>query len=335
MDSLARTLNFLNNKSVDKIPFHPIIMRFASKYAGVNYKDFCLDYKTKCNAMIKCAKDFSIDWVTVLSDPYVESEAYGMEFTYPENDLPIPKFHLIQDINDIDKLTILKPDNKSRMMNRVKEIEEYSRILKDNNFIVGWVEGPLAEYADLRGLSDACFDLYDDPEKVSKAADIIVENTITFITAQVKAGAHCIGIGDAACSQVGPSFYNDLFFKHEKTLVDHIHSLGAIAKLHICGNTSAILPQMIKTGADIVDVDHMAGSMKPFVHLLSENQVFSGNSDPVAIIQNGNVDSIQKSVIECYTETNKRCIVSAGCEITPDTSLDNFKIYQKSVDLLK
>ena len=329
--SLERTLNFLKGNKVDKIPFHPIIMRFAAKYSGVKYSDFCLDYRKKCYAMIKCADDFALDWVTVMSDPYAESEAYGMKFEFPEDDLPKPKGHLIKDINDIDRLPILNPKDHSRMMNRVHEIEEFKRLVGDKYFIVGWIEGPFAEYVDLRGLSEACLDLFDFPEKIKQATDIIIENAKKFATAQINAGAHCIGIGDAACSQIGPRLYKKLFFEREKELVDHIHSLGALAKLHICGNTSSILPNMIKTGADIIDVDHLAGSMEPFLDLLESEQVFSGSSDPVSIIQDGTHDTITESVIECNRQTKGKCIVSAGCEITPGTSLDNFRSFQNTV----
>ena len=74
--------------SVDRPPFHPILMRLAAKYAGVRYKDFCLDYKTKCEANMLCSNDFGYDWVNVMSDPYSEASAYGTKLTYPENNLP-------------------------------------------------------------------------------------------------------------------------------------------------------------------------------------------------------------------------------------------------------
>jgi len=40
MNSLQRTMDFLEGRTVDHPPFHPILMRFAAKYSGVNYRDF-------------------------------------------------------------------------------------------------------------------------------------------------------------------------------------------------------------------------------------------------------------------------------------------------------
>ena len=88
---------------------------------------------------------------------------------------------------------------------------------------------------------------------------------------------------------------------------------------------------MIKTGVDIVDVDHLVPSMEPFTSLLSDNQVLSGNSDPVSVIQDGDKKTIFNSVQECFRQTKGQGIVSAGCEITPETSIENFHFYRDAV----
>jgi uroporphyrinogen-III decarboxylase len=160
--------------------------------------------------------------------------------------------------------------------------------------------------------------------------DVIVESAIEFITLQVEAGAHCIGIGDAFCSQIGPGPYRELAFPREKRLVDHTHSLGAKAKLHICGNTAPIMPDMIATGADILDVDHLVPDMGIFAGFLSPYQVFSGKSDPVSVIQNGTPQQITASVLACRAEARGRVIVSAGCEVPPDTPVANMNAFGRA-----
>ena len=329
MNSLQRTYDFIENKKVDRLPFHPIFMQFAAKYADVNYRDFCLDPETKCNANIMCAQAFGTDWVNVLSDPYAEAEAFGLKVEYPINNLPVARGHVINDITDIDKLTVPVIDKNKRILARIKEIEIYRKIAGNDYFITGWVEGPLAEYCNIRDMSNAFLDFFDYPEKLEKALDVITDFSLGFITEQVKAGAHCIGIGDAACSQISPYLYQQFIFNREKNLVDHAHSLGAKVKLHICGNATAILPDMIKTGVDIIDIDHLVTRMEDFVPMLSEQQVFSGNSDPVSIIQDGTPEEIRASVISCYKQTKGRGIVSAGCEVPAKTNYENIMEYMK------
>ena len=87
---------------------------------------------------------------------------------------------------------------------------------------------------------------------------------------------------------------------------------------------------MIKTGADIVDIDHLVGSMGAYIDLFPAGQVPSGNSDPVSVIKDGNSRSIQESVKQCYSDTKGRGIISAGCEIPPDTSIENMLAYSRA-----
>lgn len=334
MNGLERTLGFLQGEKVDHPPFHPIIMRWAAKYAGVKYRLFCTDPLSKCHAMIKCARDFGIDWVTVMSDPWAEASAFGIQVEYPEDELPVDKGGHLPDASAALHLKKYNPLKNQRCSSRLKEIEEFRKRVGSEYFIVGWVEGSIAEYVDLRGASNASVDFFLDPEPVAKALDIITESAAEFISLQIKEGAHCIGIGDAFCSQIGPELYNRFAFSREKMLVDHIHNEGAVAKLHICGNTSAILPGMISTGADIIDIDHLVPSMKDYASLLSPHQVFSGKSDPVTVIQDANRERIFQSVNSDFMESGKRCIVSAGCEITPGTTVENMKIFKTAADML-
>lgn len=330
MTGLERTMLFVKGEAVDRPPFHPIIMRWAAKQAGVKYSDFCLDPHAKCMAMSQCASDYGIDWVTVMSDPWAEASAFGIRVEYPEDNLPIDIGGHFQDA--AAAATIKKYDVRSnlRCSNRLAEISEFKRMHGNSLFIVGWVEGPVAEYVDLRKASEAAVDFFLDPDSVLMAMDTIVESAMQFITLQIEAGAHCIGIGDAFCSQIGPELYENFAFARQKLLVDHIHNSGALAKLHICGNTESILPAMISTGADIIDIDHLVPSMADFLPLLRRGQVFSGKADPVSVIQEGTVDKIRREVAEDFRQAKGRTIISAGCEITPGTSRENMKAFMQA-----
>jgi uroporphyrinogen-III decarboxylase len=335
MTSFDRTIDFIEGRAVDRIPFHPILMRFAARYAGVRYRDFCLSASHKCSANIKCATDFQSDWVNTMSDPYAEAEAFGTVIHYPDNDLPIVQNYAIRDISDIDRLAVIRTSDNRRMQERVHEITEYRVKSTDSFFVCGWVEGPLAEYCDIRDINLAMTDLYEHTERVHRALDIITESAAAFITGQVRAGAHCIGIGDSVCSLISPDLYNEFCFARQKALVEHIHSLGAYSKIHICGNISAILPDVIRTGANIIDIDHRTGSVADVMTLLRPGQVFSGKSDPVSVIQEGDKKLIMESTFSFFEEAGRRTIVSAGCEITPETSVENLMILSSLSGKLK
>ena len=111
-------------------------------------------------------------------------------------------------------------DNGLKALALLKE-----RVGRDK-IIEGWVEGPIAEGADLRGINTLMLDFFDDPAFVHDLFEFVVEMELRFARAQSKAGADVIGIGDAAASLVGPEIYDEFVWYYEKQLVDGIHALG-------------------------------------------------------------------------------------------------------------
>ena len=69
------------------------------------------------------------------------------------------------------------------MKERSRKSGSTGRRHRESFFICGWVEGPLAEYCDIRDINLAITDLYEYPDKVHQALDVITENAIGFITA--------------------------------------------------------------------------------------------------------------------------------------------------------
>ncbi|MGE4564567.1 MAG: uroporphyrinogen decarboxylase family protein [Victivallaceae bacterium] len=314
---------FLAGETAARTPFMPILMRFCAQYTKTPYRDFILDPEAHCRSNIECARAFGSDWVNVMSDPYGELEAYGAHIEYPENSLPLDKVILFDTLESLAKLESIDFVGNRRIQGRLRELEIFRRELGDSTAICGWVEGPLAEYCDLRSMGNAFLDLYDDPATVKKTLQTLYRNAERFITLQVEAGANMIGIGDAACSQLGEELYREFAWELECRLVEHIHRLGALAKLHICGNTSAILPGMIATGADIIDVDHLVSSMTAFAPLLRKHQALCGNLDPVSVVQNGDPATIERLGRELLGALPGKLILSAGCEVTPGTAAAN------------
>jgi hypothetical protein len=51
--------------------------------------------------------------------------------------------------------------------------------------------------------------------------------------------------------------YREFALPYEKRLVETVHAMGALARLHIRGDTTRLLPNMVTGGADIVDLDWM------------------------------------------------------------------------------
>jgi MtaA/CmuA family methyltransferase len=204
----------------------------------------------------------------------------------------------------------------------LRALESYRRHLNNEKLIEGWIEGPVAEAADLRGINNLMTDFLDDPGFVTELFEFVLELELTFASAQMESGAELIGVGDAAASLVGPRIYREFVWPYEKRMMDVLRAMGARTRLHICGNTRPILDLIGQLGCDIVDLDFLAPLAEGRA-AMGSNQVLLGNIDPVRVLRNGTPEEIHAAVAECYHQAGDRFIVSAGCELVRDTPLEN------------
>ena len=142
----------LKGHEVDFVPRIPIVMQYAAEYIGSNYGAFASDYAVLVEANCRCAQDFGFEQLSSISDPYRETHAFGGQVTYVQDGVPRCTSPL-ENTNDVS--TLLHPDPRTsvRMADRVKAISEYKRLFSNDSSILGWVEGPAAEAADLRGVT--------------------------------------------------------------------------------------------------------------------------------------------------------------------------------------
>jgi MtaA/CmuA family methyltransferase len=271
------------------------------------------------------AEKFGFDYVNTMSDPAREAVDCGAPVAYFD-DQPVALLEDQSLLADKTKLVTLKipdPLGGGRMHNGIQALALFKQKIGSNKIIEGWVEGPVAEAADLRGLNDLMLDFDDDPVFVRDLFAFVTAMELRLAREQIHAGADIIGIGDAVASRVGPRIYEEFIFPYEQRLVEGIHALGAKVRLHICGNTSKIVAGMGRLTCDIVDLDSMSplGAARD---AMGANQILLGNLNPVTVLLDGTPDIVTREVAECHQLAGDRFIVGAGCEVpaaTPDENL--------------
>lgn len=333
MTSYERVMNRLEGKPVDKIPNMNIVMAFAAKQIGASLKEFVLNYKVLVESKLYCAEKYGIDTVSTISDPLREAHGFGAKIIFPENDNPYCKEHLIIDLSQISQLKSMNPLEDERMLDRIKAIELFKQQVKGKIPIIGWVEGALAEAADLRDISSVMMDLMMEPNKMHELFEIIAQQQKLFAKEQVLAGADFIGVGNAAASLIGPKLYEEFCLKYDTDIVNYVHQLGAKVKLHICGNTEPILHLLARTGADIFDVDHVVSFDAAVKAFKGTNTVANGNLDPVTHIMQGDHRKIVESVSKCISVADERTLISGGCEIPLLTPPENLVVMNEALYL--
>jgi MtaA/CmuA family methyltransferase len=275
---------------------------------------------------MRTADKFGFDYVNTMSDPAREAADCGATVEYFDHQ-PVAIVEdqaLLADKTKLARLKIPDPLGGRRMHNGIRALALFKEKLGREKMIEGWVEGPIAEAADLRGINRLMMDFFDDTQFVRDLFAFVIEMELRFAKEQIAAGADVIGLGDAAASLVGPQIYEEFVWPFEKKLVDGIHAMGGKVRLHICGNTRKILAGMGRLGCDIVDLD----SLSPLAEARAQmgpGQVLLGNVNPVAVLRNSNPEQVTSVIMECHRDAGTRFIVGAGCEVPRDTPVDNLR----------
>jgi len=313
-------------QDVDCLPLMPITMMFAADRIGAKYYDYVTDYRVLVEGQLRTAEEFGFDYVSCISDPTREAADCGATLKFFDDQPPaIDESNArLADKTALAALEVPDPLAGGRMTDRVQAAALLRDKVKNDKAIEGWIEGPCAEAADLRGINTLMMDFYEDPAFVRDLFEFAVEMELRFAKAQVEAGIDIMGVGDAAASLVGPKLYEEFVWPYEKRMMDGLHEMGAGIRLHICGDTRPILDGIGRLGCEIVDLDWMV-PVSQAREAMGPDQVLLGNIDPVAVLRNADPETIRHALAECHGQAGQRYIVGAGCEVVRDTPLENLR----------
>ncbi len=311
---------------------HPLCMKIGTALLGIPYREAVRDFRVLGRAQMNLAEKCGVEVLSVCSDPVRELADLGAAIVWFDDDPPMadPTRPLAARVEDFLQLPLPDPKLPGRMRDRVDGVAELRRLGGNRWPVQGWVEGPMSLAAGARGLTQTIEDMIDDPKLAASLFRFSTDVAIGFARAQVEAGAHLIGIGDAPASLVGPDLYQGLVLPEEQRLIQAIHGMGVVAKLHICGNTSHLLPLIGSTRADLVDLDSKVdlasarAAFPPSVAIL-------GNLDPVRAVRDSSPARIQEDLAQCRAAVGDRYVAGAGCEIPADTSAANLAAFGEFV----
>ena len=328
MNSYERVMNRLHGKPVDRVPNFDIIMGFGAHYVGATLSQYLLDHRYMVKSNLAMVSDFDIDILQTLTDPFRESVDFGLEVEFPDDWLPKRIRPLLTPGEDIKKVPQIKPENGRRMNDRIEAVrmlhEQANKVVP----VMGWVEGAMAEANDLLSDTVMMTTLYDEPEWLTALLERITEVEIAFARIQIDAGADIIGLGDAIASIVSPAMYRRFALPYEKRIFEVVHEKGALGRLHICGNTTKILPDMLESGADFIDVDWMVPYNKA-AEIFGDKAGLVGNFDPVAIMNRGTTQVVEEAVLHCLKDGGPKSFSAAGCEIPDGTPQENILTHSR------
>ena len=330
MTPLERIRNTIAGQPADHLAAQPMLMMFSAKHAGMSFSDYTRNGLKMAAAQLKLYEDFGVDCMVTCSDPareVIDIAGEGSVDWFPDQGPAINESRAaLTDKSQFKRFKLPDPLGGGRMHDRVKGIEFMRQRAGTGVSIVGWVEGPLALAAELRGLNNIMTDFVDDPGFVRDLLAFTADVAIRYAPSQIAAGADTIGMSDAAASMIGPELYAEFLLPAQKRVLTFLQNRypHIIRRLHMCGNTDSLARQMRDLPVDIYEIDFPA-KLSHVRAELGANRIICGNVSTVSVLLTGTPAEVYEACRRCHAVCGQFHIVGGGCEVSPLTPPENLQ----------
>jgi len=297
-------------------------------YAGYPLGEALRDGEMLAEAQLKFWKDFEQDVIMLENGVIAEAEACGSKAVYTDDQPPRIVEHLLaQDLSLIDRLEVPDPYTTFPLCEVLKATRILVREIGDRVYIMGRADqGPVALAAALRGWEQIILDMMsnEQPELLHKLLDYCVKVQTRYMAALREQGAHGTSLGEAGVDIIGPRLYRKFAHPYDCKLIPAVGSLDFPVALHICGDSTPILPEMVSTGAQILELDYKTD---PAIakQALRGKCTFLGPVNPELIWSARSPSVVQEAARQAIEilAPGGEFILGAGCALGIDTPTDN------------
>ena len=331
MNGRQRIAAALAGEWPDRVPvmLHNFLM--AAREAGVSQRRFREDPAAIAASFIRAVETYDYDGVLVDVDTATLAEALGVPVRLPEDE---PAHCTGGCLPDLAAVPDLAPPDVGRHP-RVQVWVEAVRLLRAHFGTEIFIRGncdqaPFSLAGLMRGQADWLVDLLD-PDKHDPARTLLDYCGLAvtqFMGLMAGAGADMLSNGDSPAGPdvISPAMYVRFAQSHERSAAAESHRIGLPYALHICGDTTRILEEMISTGADALELDYTV-DLRAARDAMRDRTTFIGNVDPSGVLAFGSpadVERATRAVLAVFAET-PRFILNAGCAIPAETARDNLQ----------
>jgi uroporphyrinogen decarboxylase len=315
----------MERNTPDIIPVAPMVnVPHASRVLGVKPWEYVTDNALYVRGQLKAQRKYGYDWIfnhqpiqgiteeerkaiTMDREYVILPTELGSKLKIPLQGGPAVKEPALKDYSMLGELTIPDLDKKGRM----EPLEQLLKLTKNKVYICSKVPAPFHYAAEwMRGMNNFMLDMLTRPKEAHKLLSFMTEVAIAIGKKQIDVGTHGIMMEDpsAASQVISPKHYKEFAYPYEKRVCKALKRYGGDVIIHICGDTSAILEDLARTGAKCLSVDENV-DLHDAMEKIGKKVALFGNV-PVETLFKGPKEKIRASVKDCISNAGQKRIYS-------------------------
>ena len=331
MNGKQRIEAALRGERTDRTPvmLHNFLM--AAREAGISQRQYREDPGQIARAFIQAVETYDYDAIVVDVDTATLAGALGVPVDFPDDDPARCEGGCLAELaagRDLPRPDVGADDRVQIWLEAVRLLKAY---FGDEIYIRGNCDqAPFSLASMLRSPAEWLMDVFDEDnrEDVDHLLRHCAEAGKQFLRLMAAAGADMLSNGDSPAGPdvISPALYRSFAQLWEGRFAALSHLLGKPYLLHICGNTTLILEDMLATGADVLELDYKTDVLAACASFQGR-AVFCGNLDPSGVLALGTPERVATRTRELLAvfADNPRFILNAGCAIPPATPPANLR----------
>jgi uroporphyrinogen decarboxylase len=248
----------------------------------------CQTPELACEVTLQPLARFPLDAAILFSDILVVPDAMGLGLSFVEGEGPVFA-HPLRSSTDIAKLFV--PDPELALGYVLDAVRLIRRELAGRVPLIGFAGSPWTlatymveggsskEFAHIKGL------LFEQPEVLHRLLDVVARSVMTYLNAQIAAGAQVVMIFDTWGGVLTPQHYRDFSLRYLQQIVDGLtrhHENQRVPIILFTKGGSAWLENLAATGCDALGLDWTV-NIGDVRQRLGEHVALQGNLDPCAL----------------------------------------------------
>jgi uroporphyrinogen decarboxylase len=265
-----------------------------------------------------------VDAAILFSDILIPVEAMGMRLSFTDKQGPLLS-EPIRNKSAVERLIV--PDTEEDMPYTIETIKILRRELEQKVPLIGFSGAPftLATYMIEGGTSKNFLHtkkmMFQHNGVFSYLMEKLTEMVISYLTAQIKAGAQAVQLFDTWAGVLTPIDYKNLILPYIKKIIAELKK-QEVPIIYFVNNCAGMLKEVKKSGADVIGIDWRI-DLGDAIKRLGKKIVVQGNLDPCALfLPREELEERIKDIL-WKGEAAKGHIFNLGHGILPDTPVEN------------
>jgi uroporphyrinogen decarboxylase len=300
MTAVERCETVLAGGVPDRVPVGLLNFMPAAAALGMSMREYCTDGDAMARAHVEAWERYGHDLIDLENGVAALASAVGCRVEF-EGDTAPPWVTgpAIERIEDVDQLRPIDPERDGMLPELLKATRAIADAVGDRAFLLAEADqGPFSLATQIVGIEELLIAVME-PDKepyLARLLEYTTEQVIAYGRALMDAGADMTGMGESIAGPdvCSPDVYRRWALPYERQVVDALAAEGSRIALHVCGDATRIVGDMVASHSQLLEVDYKVdlAAVKSAVH---GSTAVMGTVDPSAVLTLGTPEQVREA----------------------------------------